>query len=542
MKYIIPLSIALGFNIFLSDIAKAENEKKNIVIMGTTDIHGNIFPVNYFNGKVQNFGLAKVYTKVKEIRKNNTNTLLVDSGDLLQGTPLTDYYGKKEKSAINPMIKAMNIMKYDALGIGNHEYDYGIDNLLKAVKNAKFSMLSANTYYHKEDKPVFKPYIIKNISDVKVGIIGFTTPGVAVWSKNIVDKRYEFKDIVQAAKKWIPELKKQVDIIVAVPHSGLEDIKGMGGYDSSSGLPPENVGKALAQNFSQIDVLLLGHTHTEIKEMIENGVLISQADKYGDMISIVNLDLEKVDNKWKIVKKNSETFNVKDTPPDKELMDELSKEHENTLKYVNSTIGYSDKELNAKLSRLQDSEIVDLINYVQMETTGSDISAAALFNEDAVIPKGKVSIANVAALYLYENTLSSIKVTGKQLKEYLEMTSMYYEGFDESGNLIINKKMPGYNYDMFSGIDYKINVNNPQGSRITFLKFKGKDIKDSDTFKLALNSYRQSGGGGYDMLKGSPILYSKGESIRDLIINYIQKTGEISDKNFFKKNWEVVKE
>lgn len=541
MKYIIPLSIALGFNILFSDIAKAENEKKSIVIMGTTDIHGNIFPINYFNGKTQNYGLAKVYTKIKEIRKTNPNTLLVDSGDLLQGTPLTDYYGKKDKLSVNPMIKAMNIMKYDALGIGNHEYDYGIDNLLKAVKNANFSMLSANTYYYKKNTPVFKPYIIKNVSGIKVGIIGFTTPGVAVWSKNLVDKKYEFKDIIQVAKKYIPELKKQVDIIVAVPHSGLEDVKGMGGYDSSVGLPPENVGKSLAQNFPQIDVLLLGHTHTEIKEMIENGVLISQADKFGDMISLVNLDLEKVNNKWKIIKKSSETINVKNIEPDKDLMNQLSKEHNNTLKYVNSTIGYSDKELKAKLSRMQDSEIVDLINYVQMKTTNADISSASLFNEDAVIPKGKINIANVAGLYLYENSLFAIKVTGKQLKDYLEMTSMYYQGYDDAGNLIINKKIPGYNYDMFSGIDYKININNPQGSRITYLKFKGKDIKDNDTFKLALNSYRQSGGGGYDMLKGSPILYSKGESIRDLIISYIQKTGKISDKAFFKKNWEIVK-
>lgn len=542
MKYLIPLSITLGLSIFFADIANAENEKKNIAIMGTTDIHGNIFPINYFNGKVQKYGLAKVYTKIKEIRKNNKNTLLVDSGDLLQGTPLTDFYGKKEKKTINPMIKAMNIMGYDALGIGNHEYDYGLDNLLKAVKNANFSMLSANTYYYKKDKPVFKPYIIKNIDGVKVGIIGFTTPGVAIWSKNLVDKRYEFKDIIQVAKKWIPELKKQVDIIVAIPHSGLEDVKGMGGYDSSAGLPSENVGKALAQNFPEIDVLLLGHTHTEIKEMFENGVVISQADKYGDMLSLVNIDLEKKDNKWKVINKKAETINVKDIEPDKELMNKLSSEHDKTIKYVNSSIGESDKELLAKLGRLQDSELVDLINYVQMKTTGADISAASLFNDEAIIPKGKITIANVAGLYLYENTLFSIKVTGKQLKDYLEMTSMYYESYDNSGNLIINKNMPGYNYDMFSGIDYKINIKNPQGTRITFLKFKGKDIKDSDTFTLALNSYRQSGGGGYEMLKGSPIVYSKGESIRDLIINYIQTKGKISDKDFFTKNWEIERD
>lgn len=540
MKYIIPLTVSLAFGLLNTNIARADGETKKLVIMGTTDIHGHVFPVNYFNGKTENQGLAKIYTKIKEIRKNNPYSLLVDSGDLLQGTPLTDYYGKKDKNAINPMIKAMNIMGYDALGIGNHEYDYGLDNLNKAVKDASFSMLSGNTYYYGQDKTVFKPYVIKEINGIKVGLIGFTTPGVAIWSKNLVDKKYEFKDIIQTAQKWIPELKKQVDIIVAVPHTGLEDVTGLGGYDSSSGLPPENVGKMLADNFPQIDVLLLGHTHTEIKEMFQNGVLISQADKFGDMISVVNLELEKSNNSWKIIKKSAETVNVKDIDPDKELMDKLSSEHQNTINYVNSAVGESQSELIAKSSRFKDTAIVDLINYVQMQVTGADISAASLFNEDAIIPKGKVTIANVAGLYLYENTLFSIKVTGKQLKDYLELTSMYYQGYDSQGNILINKKVPGYNYDMFSGIDYKIDITKPQGSRITVLKFKNRDVRDIDIFTLALNSYRQSGGGGYDMLKGSPVVYSKQESIRDLIIDYIQRKGQISDNDFFTKNWEVT--
>lgn len=539
MKNILSLALVLSFGIGSFQSVKAQETKK-IAIIGTTDLHGHIFPINYFNGKEEKQGLAKIFTQVKEIRKNNKNTILLDSGDLLQGTPLTDFYGKKNKNAVNPMIKAMNIMGYDALGIGNHEYDYGLDNLNKAVKDAGFSMLSSNTYYYGKNENVFKPYVIKNIDGIKVGIIGFTTPGVAIWSKNLVDKKYEFKDIVQTAKKFIPQLKKQVDIIIAVCHTGLQDEKGLGGYSDNNGLPPENAGKALAQNFPEIDILLLGHTHTEIKEMFENGVLISQADKFGDMLSLVNVELEKKNNQWKIIKKSAETINVKDIEPDGELMQKLSVENKNTLDYVNSSIGQSSEELSSNSARIKDSAIVDLINYVQLQATGADISAASLFNDEAIIPKGKISIANVAGLYFYENTLFSIKVTGKQLKEYMEMSAMYYQGFDSSGNLIINKKVPGYNYDIFSGVDYKIDVTQTQGNRIKDLKFRRKEVKDSDSFTLALNSYRQSGGGGYDMLKGSQVVYTKQESIRDLIIDYIQKKGRISQIDFFKKNWEII--
>ncbi len=546
MKYFFTLvsftAFSLGLGLISMQNIQAETikETKKIVVIGTTDIHGHIFPINYFNGKEEKQGLAKIFTKIKEIRKENKNTILFDSGDLLQGTPLTDYYSKKEKNSLNPMIKAMNIMGYDALGIGNHEYDYGLDNLSKAVEDAKFSMLSANTYYYGTDKNVFKPYIIKEIDGVKVGIIGFTTPGVAIWSKNLVDKKYQFGDILLSAKKFIPELEKQSDIIIAIPHTGLEEEKGLGGYDTNSGIPPENVGKLLAKNFPQIDVLLLGHTHTEIKEMFENGVIISQADKFGDMLSMVDLEMERNQGKWVIIKKSAKTISVKDVEADKELMEKLKAENENTINYVNSSVGQSNDELIAKSGRTKDTAIIDLINYVQMQTTGADISATSLFNEDAIIPKGKVSIANIAGLYLYENTLFSIKVTGKQLKEYMEMSSMYYSNFDENGKLVINKKVPGYNYDMFSGVDYQIDIKEAQGNRIKSLKFKGKNIKDTDTFTLALNSYRQSGGGGYEMLKGSPIVYSKNESIRDLLIDYIQKKETISQNDFFKKNWEVI--
>ncbi len=540
--------LTLGF----SGNARAESpDKVQIVIMGTTDVHGNIYPIDYFTGNEKKVGLAKIFTKVKEIRSANKNTLLLDSGDFLQGTPLTNYYGRIAPTFMNPMIKAMNLMKYDALGIGNHEYDYGIDNLKKAVKDASFPLLSANTYFYGKNETVFKPYVIKNINGINVGIIGFTTPGVAVWSKGIVDKKYLFEDIVSSAKKWIPELKKKSDLIIAIPHSGLEDEKDSNDSPESVKLA-ENAGKALASNFPQIDVLLLGHSHTEIKEMFENGVLISQPKPFGMQMSVVTINLEKEKNspkgapvseyrknQWKVIKKYAETIDLKDTDPDKLLLEALKEEHLKTLEYVNTSIGNSMSVFTAKGARFMDTPIVDLINKVQLEATGADLSSASLFNENSEIPKGSVSIANIAGLYIYENTLMAIKITGRQLKEYLEFSARYFKNY-EAGKIIINDKVPGYNFDMVSGVDYKIDLTRAVGERIIGLKYKGNDIKDDMTFTMALNSYRQGGGGGYDMLKGSPVVYNKLESIRDLIINYIQKKGTIYQEDVFKKNWEII--
>lgn len=536
MKKILLASI---IGLFTTFVAQAETTEK-LVIMGTTDVHGNVYSYDYYTGKDSKKGLARIFTKVKEIRNNNKNTLLVDSGDFLQGTPLVGFYGMKEINIVNPIVKAMNIMDYTALGVGNHEYDYGIDNLQKAKKDAKFSLLSANTYHFNTKKTVFEPYIIKEVNGIKVGIIGFTTPGTAVWNKNIVGKKYDFGDILEAGKKYIPELRKKCDVLIAIPHSGYETEKGNEGYDpKATGTPEENVGKKLAENFPEIDVLFLGHTHTEIKEKFDNGVLITQADKFGNKLAIVNLDLVKKDNKWLVNKKNSELFDIKDTEPALEITDNLKKYHDQIVKYVNTPIGTSSEEWKSDTARFEDTPIMDLINKVQLETTGADISAASLFTDASFIPKGDVTIANIAGLYIYENSLYAIKITGKQLKDYLEQSAKYFDGF-EDGKIKTNKKIPGFNYDMLYGVDYKIDITKPFGRRIIDLKFKGKNVTDTMTFKMALNSYRQSGGGGYDMIKNSEVIYNKQESIRELLINYVQTKQNLDKKNIFVKNWEIL--
>jgi len=533
-------ALILGLSSLNFNNAYADNEHETLVIMGTTDVHGHVYAYDYYTGKDDNKGLAKISTKVKEIRSKYKNTLLVDSGDFLQGTPLVGFYGTHEINIVNPIIMAMNIMNYTALGIGNHEYDYGLGNLQKAKKDAKFPFLSANTYHYKTKKLVFEPYTIKEVNGIKVGIIGFTTPGTAIWDRNIVEKNYDFGDIIEAGKKYIPELRKKCDVLIAIPHSGYETEKGNEGYDAkSTGIAEENVGKNLAENFPQIDALFLGHTHTEIKEKFNNGVIITQADKFANKLAIVTMDLDKKNGKWTVNKKKSELFDVKDTESDKEITENIKKYHDQIVKYVNTSIGKSDEEWKSDKSRFEDTPLMDLINKVQKETAKTDLSTASLFSDTSFIPKGNVSIANIAGLYIYENSLYAIKITGKQLKSYLEQSAKFFDSV-EGGVIKTNKKIPGFNYDMVSGVDYKIDLTQPIGNRIKDLKFKGKNVSDGMLFTMALNSYRQSGGGGYDMIKNCEVIYNKQESIRDLLINYVQQNKNLIKNDIFVKNWELI--
>jgi len=510
---------------------------EEIVLIATTDVHGHALPYDYFTGNEKKMGLAKAFTKIKEIRKKYKNTLLLDSGDLLQGTPLVEYYSKYEKNKINPMIKAMNYMNYSVMGVGNHEYDFGLENLFKAEKDAKFDFLSANTYDYKTKNYLFKPYKIENLNDIKIGVIGFTTPGVTVWSKNIVNGKYYFDDLVNSGKKIIDEVKNKSNIIVAIPHSGLEDEEGKQGYSKDLGLPQENAGKLLAENLKNIDVIILGHSHKEIKELFINNVLITQPKPFAQQLAIIYLKVDKTTKK--IVEKKSELIDLKDISPSEEILNLLNEEHNKTIEYVNKPIGISNEELKAEKSKFEDSPIIDLINKVQMEYTKADISATSVFNDNAYIPKGNVKISHIASLYIYENTLMAINITGKKLKEYLENTVKFYDY--KNGEVVQNKDIPQYNYDIFSGIDYIIDVRKPIGNRITSLKFKGKNITDDMLFTLALNNYRQSGGGGYNFLKDCEVIYSKQESIRDLIIDYVKNKNNLDKKDFFEKNWEIVK-
>lgn len=516
-------------------------ESLELTLLGTTDVHGHIYPTTYFDDKDRPMGLAKIQTLVKSFRAENPFTLLVDSGDMLQGSPLDSLHARNGQGP-NPVIRAMNIMQYDAFGVGNHDFNYGMPHLEQAAKEATFPFLSCNIYLKGTEETYFKPYMIKEIGGVKVGVIGFSPPGIMLWDVVNLQGRLDIRDLIACARKWIPEMKQAgADVIWAVPHTGMGGKYGptFTGYGPSSGLPPENVGIELAKACPEIDVLFGGHTHHEVPSEVVGNTVCAQAQMKGQRLAVAKLHLEKVEGRWQVKSKSVETVSVEGLAPDPEVLTATKMAHEATLAYVRSPIAVTSSDWETLNSDLEDTPIMDLINAVQLEATGAQLSSAAPFTRDLVLRKGPITIADVASLYPYENNLVAIQLTGKILKEYLEFSSRYYLQ-SEDGHVQRNPDIRIVNYDMVTGVDYRIDMTQPVGNRIQGLSYKGEPIHDDQAFSMAMNSYRQLGGGGYEMLQDCPVIYDKQEGIRELIIDYLKKKGKIEPFEVFEKNWELL--
>ena len=538
------LALTLLFSVVvpLQPVNASETEKQTITILGTSDIHSFIYPWEYKLGEPDNdAGLAKVYSVVKEVREENPDTILIDNGDTIQGTELADVFNKDE-TVTQPMVAVMNYMKYDAWVLGNHEFNYGLDVLNRIIGEAEFPVLSANIY--NEDGTNFvKPYIVKEVNGVKVGILGMTTPNIPRWDGDKV-AGLTFNSLIEEGNKWVKILKEEekADIIFASIHADLDGEYGDDGGDSV---------RAVAENVDGIDAIIAGHAHSDIEGEIINGVLISEPKRYGNRVSRFDITIEKIDGSWQVVDKQAKNINTYNYEASSEIL-ELAKDfHQKVLDYVNTPIGEATDDFvpagglpGIPTAQIQDTALVDLINKVQMEYTGADVSLAALFISDSNLKKGPLTIKDAAYIYKYDNTLYMTKVTGKQLKDLMEWSAKYFNTY-QSGDITIsfNPSIRGYNYDMFAGVNYDIDISKEPGNRINNLTFKGKPVTDDMELTLALNNYRYNGmkSQGYiteDILFDSYEEYGDDGQIRNLIAKYIKEMKVISPE--VDDNWKIT--
>src|SRR5256714_9813193 len=297
----------------ISVSVRADKAKRaHLVILGTTDMHGRVFPIDYYTNKYDNVGIAKVATLAKEARKNDPDLLLVDSGDTIQGTPLEYFHNKRNNTPPDPMMLAMNALLYDSMTVGNHEYNFGLQVVEKARREAKFPWLSANTYDAGKSTTHYQPYIVKEVQGVRVGVLGLTTPGIPNWENKPNYEGLEFHETVSEAKKWVPVLrdKEKADVVVIAMHMGIEeDLRT--GISSPSQVPNENAAIAIARQVPGVDVILMGHTHREVGDLFVNGVLLTQANRWASHVARVDLYLEKTAGaSWQVVAKSARTIPV----------------------------------------------------------------------------------------------------------------------------------------------------------------------------------------------------------------------------------------
>jgi 2',3'-cyclic-nucleotide 2'-phosphodiesterase/3'-nucleotidase len=487
--------------------------------------------------------------------------LLLDDGDTIQGTPLIYYYNTQEPAETNPMAVVMNAMQYDAMTIGNHEYNYGQEVLDKFIDEAQFPVLSANIR-NADGREKYVPYLIQEIKGVKVGILGLTTVGIPVWEKPEHIAGLRFDDAVETAKTYLPQMKAEgATIIIALAHSGThvepDDTRAEGAWTTDyttwvdkgyADVPDQNFVIKLAEAVPEIDVILAGHAHATIPEAVINGVLIVEPYRWGGGVSKVTL---KVDAEGQVIEKTGEFLSGTEVAPDQEILD-LAKSYQDTaLAYVNSPIGTATGDFpGAYQARWQDGPLADFINAVQLqmaEEAGypAQVSLAAIFNNTGQFKAGPVKMADVYGIYQYDNTLYVLEVTGDILKRALEHDAKYWAQVDPNNPItdpeaLVDGDVRDYNWDMYSGIDYKIDLSQPVGERVVELTYQGEPVASDQKFVLAINNYRAGGGGGYSMFTEGEVLWKSMSEIRDYIAEYIEAKGTLDPQEFYVQNWSLL--
>ena len=511
----------------------------HVVLVATTDVHGRATDWDYVQDRPFAGGIARVASVVDSLRKRYPGqVVVVDAGDLLQGDPFATYFARVKPVDPHPIVEALNLAGYDAATLGNHDFDWGVPFMTRAIGEARFPYVSANVRAAAGDSLLFPAYRVIQRQGVRIAITGFTTPGVMVWDGSMLARRVRVAPVGESAGTTLEAMRRDADLSVVLIHSGMD---GQSSYDTA-GIGGENVAASLAALPSKPDVVVVGHSHREMRDSVLEGVHFVQPRPFGATVSVVHVDLAReAGGPWRVRRTRADLVSTADLAASPLLERRLGPARDSVRAWSRTPLGVALGPMRAGAARVESSAIVGFVQDVQRRRTGAELSATSAFDLRAGFDADTIRVAHVLALYPYDNTLRAIRISGAQLKAFLEQSARYFR-VDPAGRIGINDSIPGYNFDMVDGAQYEIDLRQPVGERIQRLTVRGKAVEAADSFTMAINSYRQTGAGGYGMLRGAPVIYDRGERIPELLIEAVRARSPIDPADYARPGWRVVPE
>lgn len=501
-------------------LAAAPDSSVTLTVLHTSDLHGRVDPHDELADRDSGEGLARVASVVRAIRAEGGPTLLLDSGDTIQGSPMQALAlraGAGDGS--DPTIRAMNLLRYDAMAVGNHEFDFGRARLEQSRRESRFPWLAANVL--SSGRTAFDPYAVRTVAGVRVGILGLITRDVASWESASHVEGLRFTDSVEEARRWVPVLRgrERCDLVIVLTHQGFERDPETG---ADRGNAQENQAYALATEVPGIDLLLTGHTHTLIEPRRLGSAWVSQPGRFGNALTRFDVRFERRGGRWAVGGVVGKNLSTKGVEADGETRSVVESEHRAAMEALARPVATLAVRLTAAGARTSDTALLDWLHSVQLREGKADLSFASLL-PGGLSPwdPGPLTLRQVWSFYPYENTLVTVRATGRQIRRALETAARCVSGIGEQGGRPVWKRNPsvwGYNCDTLAGADYALDPTRAERNRLLFLKRKGALVGDEESFSVAINSYRAAGGGGYGVWRDCPRLSESRQTLRELLV------------------------
>ena len=480
----------------------ASAQKINVIC--TTDIHGSFFPYDFVSQEDRDFGMAHVSNYVRTVRDTAENVMLLDCGDVLQGTPVVYYYNFVDTVSKHVAPKVLNYMKYDAVCIGNHDIETTHAVYDKYVRQCEMPILGANAVRTSDGKPYFEPYKVFEIAGRRIAVLGLVTPHIPHWLHSSFWSGMEFEDMVESAAKWMAHIRatEKPDAVIGLFHAGIDHNYGNQNADTYKN---ENAVALVAERVPGFDAILFGHDHKlyngRLKSSDGSEVVLCDAGVSSRNVALLTIDF-KADGTKKV---GSELISVISAGPDKAFLAEFAPQIAAVKAYAGKEICMLKKSVRAYESLFGSSAFVDMVHRTMLAATGADISFSAPLLIDVTLPAGMVTVGRMFSIYRYENSLYALKMTGAEVKDYLEYSyNMWVDNPETNGGNLLKVNSRGrllnkyYNFDSAAGIDYEVDVTKPKGHRVSILRMSdGRDFDPEATYTVAVNSYRGNGGGGH---------------------------------------------